>query len=171
MSATQPNPGQAKFEVKELEQVGIIVRDLQKSMENYWNNFGIGPWTIFHYPSSELRDMTYRGKAGRFSFQIARGTVGAMEVELIEPLEGESTWADFLKEHGEGVHHIAWYKVDNMAETIQSMEKAGFLCLTSARTYRAHFAYFDTTKLLGTILEAFWADESIPFRPTRIWPE
>jgi len=25
---------------------------------------------------------------------------------LIQPLEGESMWSDFLKEHGEGIHHI-----------------------------------------------------------------
>lgn len=159
------------FKVTELDQVGIVVRDLQKSMEHYWNNFGIGPWNILRFSSSELSDMTYRGKPGRFSSQIAIATVGAIKLELIEPLEGESTWADFLRENGEGVHHLGWYRVDNMADTIQAMEKAGFPCLTSGRNYRSHFAYFDTTRLLGTILEAFWSDNSIPLRPTRVWPE
>ena len=53
MYTTQPN-SPASFDVKGLEQVGIVVRDLQKSMENYWNNFGIGPWNVLHFLSSEL---------------------------------------------------------------------------------------------------------------------
>ena len=157
------------FMVKVIEEVGIVVRDLHKSMENYWNNYGIGPWNVVHFDSAELSDMTYRGKPARFSLQLARSKVGAMDIELIEPLEGDSTWAEFLKENGEGMHHIGRYKVDDIAATIEVMEEAGFPFLTGARNYRSRFAYFDTRKIVGTILEAFWEDYSIPYRPGEPW--
>ena len=170
MCAVEPLP-LAGFRVTELEQVALVVRDVQKSMENYWNNFGIGPWTILHFPPSELHDVMYHGKPGRFGCLLALGAVGPMKLELIEPLEGDSTYSDFLREHGEGVHHLGWYIVDDINQAIRTMEQAGFPCLTSARNYRSHFAYFDTTRVLGTILEAFQTDVSIPLRPARIWPE
>jgi hypothetical protein len=52
------------------------------------------------------------------------------------------------------------------------MEDNGFACLMSGKTYRSRFAYYDTSAILGTLLETIEVDESIPVRgPDRIWPE
>ena len=40
-----------------------------------------------------------------FSFRVAFATVGDASFELIAPLEGKSIYMDFLKTHGEGMHH------------------------------------------------------------------
>jgi hypothetical protein len=37
---------------------------------------------------------------------MAFAELGPVELELIQPLEGRSIWADFLRDHGEGIHHI-----------------------------------------------------------------
>ncbi|MBA7656178.1 hypothetical protein ES703_64093 [subsurface metagenome] len=34
----------AKIKVPHLHQVALVVKDLQKTMENYWNILGIGAW-------------------------------------------------------------------------------------------------------------------------------
>ena len=141
-------------------------------MESLWNTFGIGPWAVYVYEPSSLSEMTYHGREGRFGMQIARAKWGITELELIQPLEGENIFTDFLKKHGETVHHLGWFKVENMAKTIEEMEKLGFPCLMSGRTYRARFAYFDTTKVLGTILESVSIDPSVPLKEAdRVWPE
>jgi hypothetical protein len=39
--------------------------------------------------------------------------LGTVELELIQPMEGESIWKDYLREHGEGIHHIR-FNVDDL---------------------------------------------------------
>ena len=36
-----------KAEIKQVLQIGIVVKDLQKAMKQYWEIFGIGPWHIY----------------------------------------------------------------------------------------------------------------------------
>jgi hypothetical protein len=35
------------IKIEELQQVGMVVRNVDKTMESMWNNFGIGPWKVF----------------------------------------------------------------------------------------------------------------------------
>jgi hypothetical protein len=162
----------AKIIVPEIEQVCVIVRDVQKSMAALWEGLGLGPWNIYVYPASSLTEMFYRGKPAHYGMQLARAKWGIIELELIQPLEGESLYTDFLKEHGETVQHLGWFKVSNLAETTKAMKAAGFPCMMSGRTYRSRFAYFDTTKILGTMIEAVEIDQSVPARgPDRVWPQ
>lgn len=171
------NSSQPVINITKLEQVCIIVRDVDKSMESMWSTFGIGPWNVFIIDSGVLDEMTYHGKPAQFSFKIARtqNKVGGFEIELIEPLEGDSIYRDFLRDHGEGVHHVGWQRADSpesLIETARSLEKAGFPCMMSGRSYNAAFAYIDTTRVLNTILELFWLDTSAPpLRPIRVFPE
>jgi methylmalonyl-CoA/ethylmalonyl-CoA epimerase len=159
------NSSHPVIHLTDLGQVCIVVRDVDKSVDSMWNTFGIGPWSIYVMDSSSMSNMTYRGKPGRFSFKVARtiSKLGGIEIELIQPVEGSNIYADFLKEHGEGIQHVGWYKVNSLAvfvETTQMLEKAGFPCMMSARGPRGHFAYFDTTKALNTVLELILPDPS-----------
>jgi methylmalonyl-CoA/ethylmalonyl-CoA epimerase len=171
------NSSQPVISITKLEQVCIVVHDIDRSMESLWGTFGIGPWNVFVIDSSVLNEMTYRGKPARFSFKMARTQhkVGGFEIELIEPLEGDSIYRDFLRDHGEGIHHVGWHLADSpgsLTETVRSLEKAGFPCLMSGRSADAAFAYIDTTKALNTTLELFWLDPSAtPLRPIRVFPE
>jgi hypothetical protein len=39
--------------------------------------------------------------------KLANGKIGEIEYELIQPVEGvDSLWAAFLRENGEGIHHV-----------------------------------------------------------------
>ena len=38
-----------KVKIKQVLQIGVVVKDLQKAMERYWNIFGIGPWHIYTF--------------------------------------------------------------------------------------------------------------------------
>ena len=176
------NPKQPVLKVSDLSQVGIVVRDLDKSIESLWNNFGIGPWNIFSRDfnsTSEidsLSDMTYYGKPARFSYRAAvtQEKLGGLEIELIQPVEGDSIHRDFLREHGEGVQHLGWYPAESLeafAETTRKLEKAGFPCIMSGRCYGIAFAYFDTRKVMGTILEMVWRDPTKSRQPNRVFPE
>lgn len=159
----------------ELVQVCIVVHDVDKSAERIWNVFGIGPWNIHTVPADSLRNVTYHGRPGRFGFRIARtqNKVGGMEMELIQPIEGNSIYHDFLREHGEGIHHLGWFRVESQEafdKTARALESQGFPCMMSAHSPRGKFGYFDTTQVLNTILEVIWWDPSTNLLPDYTFP-
>ena len=56
-----------------------------------------------------------------------------LQIELIQPNEEPSTWRNFLNEHGEGMHHLA-FQVKDSAAQVANAEKAG-LRLVQHGTY------------------------------------
>ena len=74
-------------------------------------------------------------------------------MELLQPVEGDNIYSDFLKEHGEGMHHLGHVTVENLDEAVQILEKHGFPCVQSGRFGGGGYAYIDMTMTLGTIIE------------------
>ncbi len=140
--------------VSELFQVGIVVRDLEKSMKQYETLLGIDEWKIVEINSSTTK-MTYHGKPVDHSFKAAFTMLGELMIELLEPLEGEGIYRDFLNEKGEGIHHLGHVRVDDLDAALQELEKAGFPCIeTGGDDIGFHnWAYVDTTPALGYIIE------------------
>ena len=56
-----------------------------------------------------------------------------LQLELIQPNEKPSTWRNYLDEHGEGIHHVAFQIKDSKA-MVASAEAAG-LRLVQHGTY------------------------------------
>jgi methylmalonyl-CoA/ethylmalonyl-CoA epimerase len=158
-----------------LDQLGFVVRDADKSMKLMWETFGIGPWTVVPMASNMITEAKYRGKPGHFAMKIAfiQNKLGQVEIELIEPLEGDNIYSDFLREHGDGLHHLGSYKPDTLKafhEDVETLETAGFPCLMSGLFPDGAFAYMDTTRVLNTILELYWHDDTKSFPPTYVFP-
>jgi len=133
-------------------------------MENYQRVLGIGSWEVSEWDDSNISEMTYHGKPARHRFRVALTMVGPMQLELIQPVEGENIYSDFLREHGEGLHHVGHVKVDNSSEALVALEKAGLRCLQSGRVAGGQyagvgFAYMDAVNTLGTIIELFETPE------------
>lgn len=122
----------AKVKVKEFGQVGLVVKDAQTVAENYWNILGIGPWNIYSWEAPLVHDHIYHGKPAFLRAKVAQAQVGAVQLELYQPIEGTSIYGDFLKERGEGLHHISFF-VDNADETAEELVKEGFPSLESGR--------------------------------------
>jgi catechol 2,3-dioxygenase-like lactoylglutathione lyase family enzyme len=122
----------AKVPVKAFGQVGLVVKDAQSVAENYWNILGIGPWQIYSWEEPLVHDHLYHGKPAWVRAKVAQAQVGAVQLELYQPVAGESIYGDFLKERGEGLHHISFF-VDNVDETAAELVKEGFPSLESGR--------------------------------------
>ena len=152
------NPGGLPIEVRELRHVCIVVRDVEKSIERYTNILGIGQWSVLDFDDSVIGDMTYRGKSVRHRFRAALTMVGSMELELIQPLDGDNAYSDFLNQHGEGLHHLGHIEVGDLDEAVQAFEREGLPRLQGGRVIKGEYAgtryaYIDTTKALGTVIE------------------
>ncbi len=143
-----------KVELKQVLQVCVVVKDIQKAMESYWNTFGIGPWHIYMAQPPTLADTTFRGEPEPFTAKLAVAQIGSVQWELIEPLEGRSTYKELLEQKGEGLHHIA-VATDDFDKTISSLAQQGIGVLMSGTIWGTPFAYMDTEKAVGAIFEIY----------------
>ena len=141
-----------KIKIGEISQIGIIVRDLQKAVDNYWTIFGIGPWQIVEMKPPILNDVTMRGNLVEATMLAGIAQSGSIQLELIQPLEGPSIWKEFLKEKGEGLHHIQSH-VHDPKGALAAFKEMGVDVLMSGRIGNNIFYYMDTQPLLGIILE------------------
>ena len=144
--------------VNEVSQIGIIVRDMDKAISNYSDIFGI------NFPAVYVREFfnrTYRGKPGNFRLKVALGMMGKLQIELIQVLEGESIYREFLEKKGEGLHHLG-FDVKNMDERIKALEKLGIGVLQSGERIGAKHAHMDTERIVGVIFELLEREKKIP---------
>ena len=137
-------------------QVALVVRDLEVSMQTYVERYGIGPWEIYEFNPSTVEDLKAHGKPLESSWRLALARVGGVMWELIEPLDDRSTYAEFLREHGEGVHHVAMAGAP-FDDTIAEFESEGRAPLLSGRYRGVDFAYLPTGGDLGVATEIFSA--------------
>ena len=96
-------------------QVGIVVKDIEKSAKMYSDCFGLEmPNIRLAFPNIEFKGTKPTVTARLCSFRI-----GNITIELIQPGEEMTSWREFMDKHGEGVHHIGF-----MVEDIQAAYKA-----------------------------------------------
>lgn len=89
-------------------QIGLLVDDLEGTMANLEKIFGIGPFRVVDFPPVDEPNvkMMYHGKDSKFRAKFCFFDLGNIELEIIQPLEGESIWRDFIDQKGPGLHHI-----------------------------------------------------------------
>ncbi|HSQ26840.1 MAG TPA: VOC family protein, partial [Anaerolineales bacterium] len=91
----------------ELDQIGIVVNDVHAFTQELSRLFGIGPFRIFEWPLEGVDPQaTYHGQPGNYRLLLAFVTVGKIQLEIVQPLEGQNIYSDFLREHGPGLHHF-----------------------------------------------------------------
>lgn len=139
-----------------IAQVSIIVPNLEQAVEKYWELFGIGNWHIYTYGKPLVKKMTINGKPAEYKMRLALSYFGPMRIELVEMVEGNRIYADFVREHGYGVHHFG-VLVDNMEQALAEAEAAGVKVTMEGEGFGldgdGHYAYLDTADKIGITLE------------------
>jgi methylmalonyl-CoA/ethylmalonyl-CoA epimerase len=93
-----------------IHHVAYVVADLDAAIPHFVERYGM---------AVEVREvMSEQGVEA-----VALG-VGPGQVELIQPLDGESPIARFLASRGEGFHHVA-YEVDDLDAALAELRAAG----------------------------------------------
>jgi len=137
-------------------QVGFLVRDLETSIRGYIERFGVGGWQIYTYGPEILNRMIYRGKNVVYSSRIGLNYISGTRIELIQPLEGQTIFTEFIEKHGYGQHHLGIY-VDDIRKAIAEAEAAGFEVIMEGGGHGldgdGFYAYLDTEESLGTTYE------------------
>ncbi len=104
-----------------LVQIGIVVKDMDETIKRL-TSYGIGPFEHRSVPAGAKE--YYKGKPMEATFKISAVNVGGVELEFIEPVDGDSPHMEFLEEKGEGVQHLA-FAVDNLDRDIENLKEKG----------------------------------------------
>ncbi|HUL77524.1 MAG TPA: VOC family protein [Vicinamibacteria bacterium] len=141
-----------------LSQYALVVRSLE-SASAYWQRLGLPAMEITHGPLSDLR---YRGQPGRFDQRLGWHRHGTVTWEWIEPVAGPTVYEEYLKEHGEGLHHLA-FDVPDMDAACAAWEALGVPIVQSGawgekgKPGSGRFAYAATDAFGGVTTEFLWS--------------
>jgi hypothetical protein len=150
-------------------QVALVVRDLDAAMRTYFDEYGIGPWSVYEFDPGNVKDMRSRGEPVAWSWRLAVAQVGHVQWELVEPLDDDSIYAQFLAERGPGLHHVgvavASYE-DALAEAAGRRQDV----LLGGGYKGIEFAYLTTDGDLGVITEIFSGPPGEDQQPDATYP-
>lgn len=95
--------------IKKVDHIGIAVNNLDDALDIYKRIYGLDAIKIETLKGAKLK--------------IAFIPLGEVLIELLEPTEpGEGRIGQFLKEKGEGIHHIA-LRVDDIDHTMGDLRR------------------------------------------------
>ena len=142
--------GISSFDPSRLCQVAIVVKSIDETVKFYTEVFGIGPFEIreFDFPNA-----TYYGRKAGYRGKRAFANLGPVTLELIELIDGKTVHEDFLKEKGEGLHHIG-FLVEDLKKCEEEAEKLGLKVVQGIkREDGSGFAYVDSDRIGGAMFE------------------
>lgn len=128
---------------KIFDHVGIAVRSIEETLPFYTEIL-----------QGRLLDK-YRSDVPGVEVVVAAVEVHGMHIELLEPTHRDSPVARFMRQKGQGVHHLA-YRVDDLDTAIAEAKAQGIqfyedTLRTNARGRRLIYMHLASTS--GTIIE------------------
>ena len=143
-----------------LAQVGFIVKDVEETKKKWAAFLGVDVPPTQPIGDYAVTQTTFQGEPAPEAYcWMAFFDVGPnLQLELIQPNEKPSTWRNYLDEHGEGIHHVAFQIKDSKA-MVASAEAAG-LKLVQHGTYgdgSGEYNYLDAPELkcIVELLESY----------------
>ena len=131
-----------------LDHFAMVVHSREKTVE-FLSRLGFGPFRRFDYPSQAF----VYGKPSTYLLHVALVRFGTeFDLEIIETEGDNEVHNRFLREHGEGIEHVA-FEVQDLEVSIAAFEAAGFPLILARQVGKPGSVYMDTTAVGGTITE------------------
>lgn len=154
-------------------QICVVVRDAERTVERYKAIFDFdAQWDLQITHRYDHTQAAYYGKPTNARAKITGFQLGQVAFELLEPLESPSTWMDFLDQHGEGVHHVAFF-VPRTAPVAASFVDHGYT-ITQQGLFTGRsgmYTYLDTDRDLGVVVELLEHYDDIVRTPPPAFPK
>lgn len=133
-----------------LHHVSIVVRNAEKA-QKFYESIGIGPW-VDYPPMKEYVKINVPDEKGFYNLKVKFARIGPVQLQLVEPGEGQSIYKDHLEKKGEGVYHLG-FEVDDISATDSTVEAMGLAVLSSGRRENGSgFSYLNTASDAGVVL-------------------
>lgn len=133
-----------------VDQLGFVFKDVEKQAKIFENLFNIPK---FHFIPPFANNVIYRGKevSATTKYGFSR-YFNDIQLELIQHIEGESIYKEFIDQGREGLHHISLF-IENMEGYIDKFQKFGYDVIYSGAISTQKWVYLDTETDLGVLLE------------------
>lgn len=156
----------AERHANRLLQLGIVVEDVDLAYKTFTELLGFEierkPAPEGHNMREFIKDMTINGEPSQY---ISRG-IGFkafnLEWEIMQPISG-SPLADWLKEHGPGIHHLAFLYEESGERFIERYHEftgRDVWMNGKAPSVGMDYSYLDLTPEVGFFVEAYKEDLS-----------
>ena len=136
-----------RIRINEVAHTCLIVTDIEKAVERISQTFETPSIRVEEYTSTAR---SKNKEIGKYKVKLAFVKIaGNMTLELLQITEGRSVEQDWLKRHGETIHHIA-IEVDDIEKEASKWEKKGIRILQEDH---GKWVYLDTENILGMNIE------------------
>jgi methylmalonyl-CoA/ethylmalonyl-CoA epimerase len=123
-----------------VDHIAIAVNDADRALDNYKKILKIDKIDVEEVPNEKVK--------------VVMLNLEDTRLELIEPLEDTSPISKFLKERGEGIHHIA-ITADEIENDVSHAKENGMRFLGELRTgsYGRKITFIHPKSLNGVLVE------------------
>lgn len=142
---------------KYFSQLGYVVTDTERTIAMF-EGLGVtdfkrikGGGDQYQTPSGETLTAA--------SILVAFGTLGPIEIEIIEPVSSGNLYTDFLEASGPGLHHTGFNipEYDEYRANYQRLLDLGGVPMNGRRIeggqFNVEFCYFDCSSFQGSVVE------------------
>ena len=115
-----------------MNHLGFAVADVEKTAKAFADVFGVEGVP----KSQDFRDIQWGPRfPGKIMHVRRMGmTINGVTFELLQPLEGESPWKDFMAKSGDGLHHVG-FSVKDVGAARDYLESKGGVQTQAFQTF------------------------------------
>ncbi len=114
----------------EMLHVGVVVKNLDQAVAR-WKAMGFSDIRVS--PPNKGVDRTYHGKPIDVALKQAFVHGTRPMIELMEPVgDSPSPWGEYLKEHGEALHHVA-FRIPDTGPELEKYRALGLEAIASGK--------------------------------------
>jgi catechol 2,3-dioxygenase-like lactoylglutathione lyase family enzyme len=135
-----------------LFQQAFVVSDMDAAKSFFAGQCGVPRW--LDMPAVVMPDALVRGAPSPQTLDLAFGYCGAVQIELIRPVEGNGPAAEFLAATGGGPHHLGYLIGDAglRDDLIEFFAARGTPVLMEGSFGPGTYTYFDTQPLVTEVI-------------------
>ena len=139
-----------------ISHIGIVVEDCEKAAAWWERVFGVGPFSTDVYELDASTKFKFKGVPSKARMKASIAYSGKVFVELVEVMEGESPHTEFMREHGEGLQHVA-FSVQDIHQVVADLAPEGlepileyeFVTEQGGRAFRVQEVYLNSAEYIG----------------------
>ena len=137
-------------------QIAIIVEDIDRARKEWAELLDVPVPAIVEQPKPQgsIPGLTYRGKEASYGLKLA--VIHAPQGFIIElhqmTDDCDSTFREFVRKHGYGVHHLGFKVGDRRDAVVEELEQRGYEMRTVGIYPDGSWTVADTEDVLGVNL-------------------
>ena len=133
-----------------VDQLGFVFKDIEKQAKIIEDMYDLPKFRYWNDGKPVSGTVKYRGKDSEVTVKVAQNRLFNIDIELIQWIDGECAYKEFLDQGKEGLHHLM-IRPDDVQSTMEILKEKGVEVLLEVEGLKA--TYLDTEESLGINLE------------------